>query len=249
MTFADEFLQDGIERAMIDEYFEEELKRAGYAGMDIEDVPGGINIVLRAEKPGMVIGKGGSKIREMTEDLESEFSFEDLSIDVQDVESPLLYPRIVAEKLANSLERGWYFRQAGMTTIEDIMDEGARGARIRFAGKLTGARSRVEKFERGYVKHSGEPAENIVREGKTRAIMPLGSIGVKVMIIPPNVTLPDQFTVDHDVDVDSLVGDDLADLLTTTTDEQDDQSDDDEADEDGNDSPDEDHDYQEEIIG
>jgi len=200
---------------MVDEYFEEELERAGYDGMEMDETPNGMRIVLRAEKPGMVIGKGGSNIREMTDELERRFSFQDLSIDVQEVEEPDLSANIVADKLANSLERGWYFRRAGQTTIERVMEKGAQGAEIIFTGKLTGARSRVEKFNRGYIKHNGQPAEDIVEEGQSTAIMPLGAIGVKVKIIPPNAKLPDNFNVKEDVDLDEVMTDGIEDLLSS----------------------------------
>lgn len=213
MSFAEDFLESGLQRAMIDEFFEEELERAGYGGMEIEDTPQGTRIVLQAEKPGMVIGKGGKKIREMTSILEEEFGLTDLSIDVQEVEEPDLSAPIVASKLSNSLERGWYFRRAGQTTIENIMDAGAQGAEIIFSGKLTGARSRVEKFNRGYIKHNGQPAEELVDHGVSRAVMPLGSIGVKVKIVPPGVQLPDDFEVEDGVEFDEVLEDDLDSLL------------------------------------
>lgn len=215
MTFADDFLEDGLERAMVNEYLEQELERAGYDGMELEETPMGVRIVLRAEKPGMVIGKGGRNIREMTDELQTRFSFDDLSIDVQEVEEPDLSASIVSDKLANSLERGWYFRRAGQTTIEEIMDKGAQGAEIIFTGKLTGARSRVEKFNRGYIKHNGQPAQDIIDKGEGTAVMPLGTIGVKVKIMPPNASLPDSFNVEDNVDLDEVMTDGINDLLST----------------------------------
>ncbi|PSQ37052.1 30S ribosomal protein S3, partial [Halobacteriales archaeon QS_9_70_65] len=71
--------------------------------------------------------------------------------------------------------------------------------------KVTGARSRVEKFNRGYVKHNGEPAEEIVDSGVGTAVMKLGTIGVRVKIIPPNAELPDDFEVYEDVEVAEFV--------------------------------------------
>jgi small subunit ribosomal protein S3 len=189
------FIEDGLQRTQIDEFFEEELGRAGYGGMDVAKTPMGTQIVLEAEKPGMVIGKGGKNIRKITTELEERFDMEDPQIDVQEVEEPDLNARVVADKLANALERGWYFRRAGHTTIDRIMESGALGAEIVLSGKVTGARSRVEKFNRGYIKHNGEPAENVVDSGKGVAVMQLGTIGVNVKIIPPDATLPDDFEV------------------------------------------------------
>ena len=199
-----EFIEDGLQLSQIDEFFEEELGRAGYGGMDVAKTPMGTQIVLEAEKPGMVIGKGGENIRKITTALEERFNLEDPQVDVQEVEEPDLNARIVADRLANALERGWYFRKAGHTTLERIMDAGALGAEIVLSGKVTGARSRVEKFNDGYIKHNGEPAETIVDHGQGVAVMKLGTIGVDVKIIPPGAELPDDFRIEEDADVSEL---------------------------------------------
>jgi small subunit ribosomal protein S3 len=217
MADEQQFIEDGLQRTQIDEFFSEELGRAGYGGMDVAKTPMGTQIVLKAEKPGMVIGKGGKNIRKITTQLEERFNLDDPQIDVQEVDEPDLNARIVADRLANALERGWYFRKAGHTTIDRIMEAGALGAEIVLSGKVTGARSRVEKFNRGYVKHNGEPAEEIVDSGVGVAVMKLGTIGVRVKIIPPNAQLPDDFEIYEDVEVEDYVaeteGDSVEELL------------------------------------
>ncbi|MFC7234197.1 30S ribosomal protein S3 [Halosegnis marinus] len=200
-----QFIENGMRRTQIDEFFADELARAGYGGMELAQTPMGTQIVLKAEKPGMVIGKGGKNIRKLTTQIEEEFDLDDPQIDVQEVDEPDLNAQIVADRLANALERGWYFRRAGHTTIDRIMDAGALGAEIVLSGKVTGARSRVEKFNRGYVKHNGEPAEEIVDSGVGTAVMKLGTIGVQVKIIPPNAQLPDDFHIKEDADVEAFV--------------------------------------------
>ncbi|WP_018259113.1 30S ribosomal protein S3 [Halomicrobium katesii] len=207
MADEQQFIEDGLQRTQIDEFFADELGRAGYGGMDVAKTPMGTQIVLEAEKPGMVIGKGGKNIRKITTTLEEEFGLEDPQVDVQEVEEPDLNARIVADRLGNALERGWYFRKAGHTTIDRIMEAGAKGAEIVLSGKVTGARSRVEKFNRGYIKHNGEPAENIVDSGVGVAVMKLGTIGVRVKIIPPEAELPDDFEIYEDVEVEDYVAD------------------------------------------
>ena len=217
MADEQQFIEDGLQRTQIDEFFAEELGRAGYGGMDVAKTPMGTQIVLKAEKPGMVIGKGGKNIRKITTALEDRFNLEDPQIDVQEVEEPDLNARIVADRLGNALERGWYFRKAGHTTIDRIMEAGAKGAEIVLSGKVTGARSRVEKFNRGYIKHNGEPAEEIVDSGVGVAVMKLGTIGVQVRIIPPEAELPDDFEIYEDIDVEDYVveteGDSVEELL------------------------------------
>jgi len=207
MADEQQFIDNGLQRTQIDEFFQDELGRAGYGGMDIAKTPMGTQIVLKAEKPGMVIGKGGKNIRKITDTLESDFGLDDPQVDVQEVEEPDLNARIVADRLANALERGWYFRKAGHTTIDRIMEAGALGAEIVLSGKVTGARSRVEKFNRGYIKHNGEPAEEIVDHGVSTAVVQLGTIGVQVKIIPPGAELPDDFEVREDVEVEDYIAD------------------------------------------
>ncbi|MFT4881238.1 MAG: small subunit ribosomal protein S3 [Salinirussus sp.] len=207
MADEQQFIEDGLQRTQIDEFFADELGRAGYGGMEVAKTPMGTQIVLKAEKPGMVIGKGGKNIRKVTNTLETEFELEDPQVDVQEVDEPDLNARIVADRLANALERGWYFRKAGHTTIDRIMEAGALGAEIVLSGKVTGARSRVEKFNRGYIKHNGEPAEDIVDHGQGVAVMKLGTIGVDVKIIPPGADLPDDFQIYEDVEVEDFVAD------------------------------------------
>ena len=205
MADEQQFIDNGLQRTQIDEFFADELGRAGYGGMEIAKTPMGTQIVLKAEKPGMVIGKGGKNIRKITDTLETEFGLDDPQVDVQEVEEPDLNARIVADRLANALERGWYFRKAGHTTIDRIMEAGAHGAEIVLSGKVTGARSRVEKFNRGYIKHNGEPAEEIVDYGVSTAVVQLGTIGVQVKIIPPGAELPDDFEIREGVEVEDYV--------------------------------------------
>ncbi|MFC7046579.1 30S ribosomal protein S3 [Halobacteriaceae archaeon GCM10025711] len=219
-----EFIEEGLQRSQIDEFFADELGRAGYGGMEVAHTPMGTQIVLKAEKPGMVIGKGGKNIRKITRELGERFDLEDPQIDVQEVDEPDLNARIVADRLANALERGWYFRKAGHVTADRIMEAGALGVEIVLSGKVTGARSRVEKFSRGYIKHNGEPAETIVDEGQGVAVMKLGTIGVTVKIIPPEADLPDDFAIHEDADIEDLVveeeGEELEELLEGSGDEE-----------------------------
>ncbi|MBT8508024.1 30S ribosomal protein S3 [Methanomicrobiaceae archaeon CYW5] len=189
------FIEDGVRSARVDKFLTKELKRAGYGGMDIARTPLGTQITIFAEKPGIVIGKGGKVVRQITADLQAQFGIESPQIEVQQVDNPSFNAQIMAERLASSLERGWYFRKAGNSTIRRVMESGALGCEVVLSGKLTGARSRVQKFTEGYIKHSGEPSDTIVEKGYAIAIKKLGVIGVQVKIIPPGARLPDTFEV------------------------------------------------------
>ncbi|CAJ37610.1 30S ribosomal protein S3 [Methanocella arvoryzae] len=196
MAIEKKFVQEGFKKAMVDEYFLEKLERAGYGGMEINRTPMGTQITLKAEKPGMIIGKAGKSIRRYTKEMDMRFKMDNPQIDVQEVKKPELNAQMMATRLANALERGWYFRKAGQSTLQRIMDSGAMGCEVIIAGKLTGARKRREKFIAGYIKHCGKPVEELVDVGYARAKKKLGIIGVKVRIMPPEAVLPDQITIE-----------------------------------------------------
>lgn len=195
MSVEKKFVAEGITKALVNEYLAEELERAGYGGMLMNRTPMGTQITVYAEKPGMVIGKGGKLIRKITRDLDRKFHLDNPQIDVQDVGRGDLNGRVVANRLASSLERGWYFRKAGQSMMRRVMDAGALGCEIVISGKLTGPRSRTEKFISGYIKHSGKPAIDLVDKGYSVAVKKLGVIGCQVRIIPPDIRLPDDFQI------------------------------------------------------
>jgi small subunit ribosomal protein S3 len=195
MAIERKFVADGVRKVRVEKHLSRELKRAGYGGMDLIRTPLGTQVTIFAEKPGIVIGKGGKVVRGLTQDLATTFGVESPQIEVQQVDNPNLNAQIMAERLASALERGWYFRKAGSSTIRRIMESGALGCEVVISGKLTGSRGRVQKFTEGYIKHSGDPVNTIVEKGFAVAIKKLGVIGVQCRIIPPDAQLPDHFKV------------------------------------------------------
>ncbi len=202
MAIEKKFVQEGYVKASMDEYFSKQLSKAGYGGMEINRTPMGTQITVYAEKPGMVIGKAGKVIRKLTRDIDRMYDMDNPQIDAQEVKRPELNAQMMASRLASSIERGWYFRKAGHNTMRAIMNAGALGCEIVISGKLTGARSRVEKMVNGYIKHAGKPVDEIVDEGFATAIKKLGTLGCKVRIIPPGAVLPDAFDIREVVEAD-----------------------------------------------
>ena len=195
MTVERKFVQQGLNRARMDEYFARELERAGYAGMEMNRTPMGTQITIFAEKPGMVIGKGGKVVRKLTRDMDQHYDLDNPQIDVQNVGIPELNAQLMASRIASALERGWYFRKAAHSTLRRIIGAGAIGCRIVLSGKLTGPRSRIEKVVEGYIVHAGKPAEEIVHRGFSTAVQKLGTIGCSVQIVLPGTVLPDVFSL------------------------------------------------------
>ncbi len=189
------FVAENIRRVLLKEYLMKEVSRAGFGGLDVQRTPMGTRVILTTERPGLVIGRRGQTIKNLTTVIEERFGFENPQIEVQEVENASLNAQIMAEKLAFSLERGWHFRRAGHSTVRRIMDAGARGCHIIVAGKLTGQRHRTEKFKEGNIKFCGETKENFMDHGYAVAKLKMGVIGVTVEIMSKDAKMPADITV------------------------------------------------------
>jgi small subunit ribosomal protein S3 len=184
-----------VERHLVKEFLIDNTKRAGFGGLDIRRTPQGTEVTLKAERPGMVIGRKGKIINELQRRLDDEFNLDNPKLKVAEVENAALNAQIMAQKLSSSLERGWYFRRAGHSTVVSIMDAGAKGALVVLSGKLTGARNRTEKFIAGHIKYCGETALQLMDRGYSVAVKKLGTIGCSVAIMKPDAVLPHEITV------------------------------------------------------
>jgi len=190
-----DFVTEGLRRTKIDEYLEKELERAGYGGMDIQVTPLGTMVIVYAERPGMVIGRGGKTVRAITQSLKTKFDLDNPQVEVKEVDVPELNARIMASKIANMLQRGMHFRRVAYSTIRRIMGAGAQGVEVTISGKIRGSRSAVAKFTEGYIKKCGEPATRFVEEGFATAPLKPGVLGIVVRIMPPEAVLPDKVDI------------------------------------------------------
>lgn len=186
---------NNLKRVLLKEYMMKETARAGFGGLDIQRTPMGTRITLFAERPGIVIGRRGVSIKELTDNVDSRFALDNPQIEVEEVQYPALNAQIMAEKLANALERGWHFRRAGHSTLRRIMEAGAKGALIKISGKLTSQRHRTQKFKAGHIKYCGEPKHQFVDQGFATAKLKKGVLGVTVWITDPKAKLPDEVEV------------------------------------------------------
>jgi len=190
------FIRESTNRILIKEFLIKKVEGAGFGGMNIQRTPMGTRINIIVERPGMVIGKGGSKIKEITSEIKEKFNVDNPQIEIQEAGSKAsLNAQIMAEKLAEALERGWHFRRAGHSTVRRIMNSGARGCQVVIAGKLTGARHRTEKFTEGHIKYCGETAREVMLRGFAIAKLKAGVLGVKVGIMKPDARLPDEISL------------------------------------------------------
>ena len=195
MTIVKEMLKERVRRVQVHDHVQKRTERAGFGGLSIQRTPLGTHVRISAERPGLVIGRKGSDIQRLTDELERKFGYENLQVEAGEVDKFALNPLIMAAKVANALERGWNYRRAGNSMLQRIMDAGARGCQITIAGKLTGLRHRTEKFLSGHIKFCGETALELMDVGIAQAKLKPGTIGVKVAIMKPNARLPDEIEV------------------------------------------------------
>ncbi|MFB6213046.1 MAG: 30S ribosomal protein S3 [Candidatus Nanohaloarchaea archaeon] len=196
-----QFVEKGARKVRLHEFFEEELEGAGYSRCELVRTPTSTKIVVYAQRPGLVIGRGGSRIRELTEDMEAEFGFENPQIEVNEIENADADAEVVAKSMADWLEKGGQPKRVGYTYLRRVKEAGVIGAEIEVAGKLSGNRGRTEKFSYGYVKRNGNTSKENVKEAYELARTKPGAIGVKVRIME---SLPEFKHRDVDVEEEIL---------------------------------------------
>jgi small subunit ribosomal protein S3 len=182
--------------ADIDEFLEKSLTEAGYGGVDITTSPLGTRITLFVQRPGLVIGRRGMGIRDLTEKLEKKFGLPNPQISVVEEEVPELNPRIMCSRIAQTVVRGTAFRRAALWAMNSMMNAGALGVEITISGKLRSERAHFEKYVSGVVPKSGETADRIVRRATTDVLLKMGLYGVKVSIAIKNSIAPDIEMID-----------------------------------------------------
>lgn len=187
------FIAQKLKEYQIQEFVDKSLGNVGHSHTLMKKTPLGEKIVIYASRPGLVVGRRGANIKDLTKQLKKQFNLENPQIEISEVESIFLDAHIVAEKIATSLERFGTarFKGIGHKMMEKIMEAGARGVEIIMSGKIPGARARSWRFYQGYVKKCGEGAQMAVRKATKWALLKPGIVGIRVSIMPPGVRLPD----------------------------------------------------------
>lgn len=154
--------------------------RASINQVDIERSPNLVTVTIQTAKAGVVIGRGGVGVNELKSEIQKIYSCE-VRVNIEEIKKPEMYAKLVAENIANQLERRIAFRRATKQSAAATMRAGAKGIRIEVAGRLNGAEmSRREKIVEGSV-----PLHTIRADidfASVRAQTPAGVIGVKVWI-------------------------------------------------------------------
>ena len=180
------------------EYIKSSLGKGKISRVRIEYTPIGEKIIIATNKPGLVIGRGGEKIAELTKVLKTRFKLENPHIELEEIYTPQLDSQIMADEIALGLERfgPLKFKVIAYKALQNIMNAGALGVEIRLSGKLPSSRAKTWRFAQGYLKKTGDSAK-VVDKAQSRAETKPGTVGIKVSILPPDAVLKDKITLDE----------------------------------------------------
>ena len=191
MSAVKNVIKDNYNMMLLKDYLRAKIKDAGFANAEVSKTPTGTRIVLHVTRPGIVIGRKGTGIKELTEKLESDFGMKNPQIAVEEITKPELSPEVMCNRMASHLERGTAFRRATMWTIQQIMEGGAMGVEITISGKLRGDRSAFEKHRQGILPRAGHHADVIVSEDIAHVETAMGLIGVRIRIAQKEKLIPE----------------------------------------------------------
>jgi small subunit ribosomal protein S3 len=176
------------------DFVKKKLFHAGISRIEIERSAKRIRLRIYTARPGIVIGKKGSEIERLKQELEKKVSQEVL-IDIQEVRKPEIDAQLVAENVAMQIERRVAFRRAMKRGVTSAMRFGAQGIKIICAGRLGGAEmARTEWYREGRVPLHTLRAD--IDYGFTEARTTYGVVGVKVYIFKGEILKKDEIQAD-----------------------------------------------------
>lgn len=181
---------------LVGEFVRHSMKGVGLADVKLQKTPLGEKIVVATARPGLVVGRKGENIKELTRTLKKEFSLENPQVEISEVTMPSLNSSIVAEKIVDFLERfgTTKFKAIGHKVMTEVTDAGASGIEIVISGKIPSARAKSWRFYKGYLKKCGNTALTNVEIAYGTAKLKSGIVGVKVSIMGSTAGLANKIT-------------------------------------------------------
>ena len=174
--FSNNLIEDYNLRKML----KEKLNQAGISHIDLQRAGEKLHVIVYTAKPGIVIGKGGAGVEALKKEVE-EFTGKQVALDIIEIKNPDIDAQLVAENIAQQLEKRVSFRRAMKQTIGRAMKSGAKGIKTTVSGRLGGADiARSEGYHEGSI-----PLQTLrahIDYGFAEAKTTYGRIGVKVWI-------------------------------------------------------------------
>ncbi|MFC5700973.1 30S ribosomal protein S3 [Cohnella faecalis] len=170
-----------MEDVKIREFLKNKLKDAAVSKFEIERAANRVNVTIHTAKPGIVIGKGGAEVEVLRNQLAKLTGGKKVHINISEIKNPELDAILVAESIAQQLERRTSFRRAMKQAIQRSQRAGAKGIKTSVSGRLGGAEiARQEGYSEGTVPLHTLRAD--IDYGTAEAHTTYGRIGVKVWI-------------------------------------------------------------------
>ena len=192
MSAVKNVIKNNFRNMELNEFLAAALKDAGYGGVEVQKTPVGARITVYVTRPGLVIGRKGTGIKDLMAKIEQKFGLPNPQISVLEVTTPELNPHIMANRIAQLIERGTAFRRAAMWSLNTIMNSGALGVEVIISGKLRTERAHFEKHTIGVVPKSGDIAGQIVTTGVSHVLTKMGLMGIQLRIAS-RAALPQEF--------------------------------------------------------
>ncbi|GIV78725.1 30S ribosomal protein S3 [Litorilinea aerophila] len=168
------------EDRMIREVVHADLPRAGISSIEIERQPNQVHVIIDTARPGVIIGRKGASVNQLRSKLQ-DLTHKKVKIDVREIAKPELDARLVAESIAEQLERRISWKRAMKQAVQKTMRAGGKGIMITVAGRLGGSEmGRVDTVREGQVPRHTLRAD--IDYGTAEANTTFGVIGVKVWI-------------------------------------------------------------------
>ncbi|HEC23974.1 MAG TPA: 30S ribosomal protein S3 [Chloroflexi bacterium] len=161
-------------------------RNAGISRIEIERYPNQVLITLHTARPGIVIGRRGAAVKELRQKLEELTGGKKIKIEVEEIPSPDLDAKLVAENIASQLERRISHSRAMNRAVSQAMRQGAQGIKVMCSGRLSGA----EMARREWKQEGRVPLQTLradIDYGTAEALTTFGRIGVKVWIYKGDV--------------------------------------------------------------
>jgi len=184
------FIASNMKEFMIEEFVSTSIKGAEHSHTKLQRTPLGEKVIIYSARPGLIVGRKGQNIKQLTKVLKKKFGLENPQIEINEVENLYSDANIMSEKIVNYLERFGTakFKSIGHRIMSEVMNSGALGIEILISGKIPSSRAKSWRFYQGYLKKCGDIALTGVNVSHAVAKLKTGVIGIKVSIMPKDVS-------------------------------------------------------------
>ena len=175
-----------VEDETIRKYLNQRLGHASISEIEVERKPGKVVVTVHTARPGVVIGKGGSEVDKLRDELGRLSPGNEVAINVEEVKRPEVDAQLIADSIAHQIVQRVSFRRAMKRAVQNAMRSGAEGIKVQVAGRLNGAEiARTEMYKEGRIPLQTLRAD--IDYAQSTARTTYGTIGVKVWVFKGEV--------------------------------------------------------------